>query len=432
MERAQLPKVALYCKKDGSDKEYRVEIIEVVGGYSLKIMNGKRGAAKEQRGEKPVLTLGEAKKEFERIVAEKTSIKKGYTFDESGTGYASSELAGKMSGNLPHLLIPISFDKLQELACDDLWMFEQKIDGERLMCDRKDNRVTTSNKLGAINSASMEIVDSVLKIAASDICLDGESKDHQYHVFDMTRLNGQCLKDIGTKERYNMLASLLERSGWPANIILIQPAFTSEEKKQLIQDAFKGNEANLVEGIVAKRVDAPYLPGKATPTTATHLKFKFTEDTSCLIVGVSKTKRSATLGLYVEDGSIREVGNVGIPVNQSMPGLQDVIDVRYRHLFFGGDFCEPVYLKPRTDVLPEDCTVGQVTRIKMRTGNSDIDDESTDSGTKYLFYIEGLKREVWQSGESAKVAHQALWESLTEDEKNRVVQIECIDEAQAS
>ena len=51
-----------------------------------------------------------------------------------------------------------------------------------------------------------------------------------------------------------------------------------------------------------------------------------------------------------------------------------------------------------------------------------------ESAVNYLFYVEGLNREVWQAGESRKAAHAALWASLSEAEKNRVVQIECIDE----
>jgi hypothetical protein len=47
---------------------------------------------------------------------------------------------------------------------------------------------------------------------------------------------------------------------------------------------------------------------------------------------------------------------------------------------------------------------------------------------EYLFFIEGLNREVWQAGASSKFARAALWASLTDTEQNAVVQIECIDE----
>ena len=47
---------------------------------------------------------------------------------------------------------------------------------------------------------------------------------------------------------------------------------------------------------------------------------------------------------------------------------------------------------------------------------------------EYLFYIDGLNREVWQKGESERVAHKSLWDSLDSDEKDMVVIFDCIDE----
>ncbi|VWC82584.1 hypothetical protein BLA39750_01312 [Burkholderia lata] len=47
---------------------------------------------------------------------------------------------------------------------------------------------------------------------------------------------------------------------------------------------------------------------------------------------------------------------------------------------------------------------------------------------EYLFYIEGLDRNVWQPGESERAAYRSVWTALTDAEQNRVVQIECLDE----
>lgn len=55
----------------------------------------------------------------------------------------------------------------------------------------------------------------------------------------------------------------------------------------------------------------------------------------------------------------------------------------------------------------------------------------TGAKMEFLFYIEGLNREVWQAGASRKFARAALWASLTDAEQNAVVQIECIDEREA-
>ena len=48
--------------------------------------------------------------------------------------------------------------------------------------------------------------------------------------------------------------------------------------------------------------------------------------------------------------------------------------------------------------------------------------------TEYLFYIEGLNREVWFAEETERLAHAGVWQSLTNYEQDAVVQIECIDQ----
>lgn len=64
----------------------------------------------------------------------------------------------------------------------------------------------------------------------------------------------------------------------------------------------------------------------------------------------------------------------------------------------------------------------------MRTTMSHLNKFLKENAVNYLCYVEGLSREVWQAGESRKAAQAALWASLSEEEKSRVVQIECIDE----
>ena len=52
--------------------------------------------------------------------------------------------------------------------------------------------------------------------------------------------------------------------------------------------------------------------------------------------------------------------------------------------------------------------------------------------TEYLFYIEGLNREVWFAEETERLAHAGVWQSLTNYEQDAVVQIECIDQREVA
>jgi len=47
---------------------------------------------------------------------------------------------------------------------------------------------------------------------------------------------------------------------------------------------------------------------------------------------------------------------------------------------------------------------------------------------EYLFHIVGLGRDIWQAGYTEKGARHFLWEWLSEDDRNRVAIVECLDE----
>jgi Cdc6-like AAA superfamily ATPase len=47
---------------------------------------------------------------------------------------------------------------------------------------------------------------------------------------------------------------------------------------------------------------------------------------------------------------------------------------------------------------------------------------------QYLICIEGLGQEVWQEARSEKEALKLVWNSLTDEERNLVVLMDCIDE----
>lgn len=357
MERSTLPQIALFCTEGGSDKEYHAAIVEVTGGYSVMIRSGKRGAAKAHKAP-PVVTYEVALAEFERIVKEKKSPKKGYTEDTSGRGYSSQELAGKMSENRPHLLVAMDASQLEELIVDDAWGFEWKINGERLMIAVKDGIITTSNKLGVINTVPQEISDAVASLEVSEAVLDGESLNGKFYLFDILSLNGQCLRHSGAKARFDHYNSLVV----PDSIIKVDLVEGQLAKRALLA---RVKEA-LGEGIVAKLLSAPYTPGKAAPTKATQYKFKLVEDSSVFVTAVHPTKRSAAIGLLNEDGTTYDAGSVGIPGSVPMPSVGDVIDVQYRHLYAKGALCEPVFLKSRNDVTASECHICQVTRIVDR------------------------------------------------------------------
>lgn len=363
----QLPEaVSLYCTKDGANKEYHLAIEEVAGGFVVRTRFGARGNAKVPKGDPKVLSRSEAIELFNSIYKEKTSAKKGYTQEESGQGYATAELAGQMSGNKPHLLVACNHLSAAQKILDDNWAAQEKINGERAMVEAKDGAVVTSNKNGVINSLNIEIVEDVARLGLSGLKLDGEWRDNKLHVFDFLHDGVSSLEHLSLELRYQKLCALFANNEFKA-LLLVKMVFASREKQELLARVYQ----EVGEGVVFKEIHAPYLSGKAAPSQATQFKFKFVEDSSCLVVSVHPKKSSVGIALLNEQGDWIPVGNVRAPSDVL---VGSVIDVQYRHLNFDGALIEPVFLKLRTDVPKEECVLTQVTRI-VKKGDAVVDDQ---------------------------------------------------------
>jgi hypothetical protein len=102
------------------------------------------------------------------------------------------------------------------------------------------------------------------------------------------------------------------------------------------------------EGIVFKRRDAAYVPGRPA-SGGDQLKLKFTATASAIVAGADGSRRSVKLELL--DGPRRVgVGNVTIPANHPIPAVNQIVEVRYLYAYPGGSLYQPVYLGKRDDV----------------------------------------------------------------------------------
>jgi bifunctional non-homologous end joining protein LigD len=155
------------------------------------------------------------------------------------------------------------------------------------------------------------------------------------------------------RERYRLLLDLIcERDQEP---IGLAPVFTTaKEKAGLLRDLKELRR----EGIVFKRLDAPYTPGRPN-SGGSQYKFKFTATLSAVVAKINP-QRSVELRLIGKLGW-QPAGNVTIPANQSIPQVGEVVEVRYLYAFQqSGVLYQPVYLGRRTDIDPAECMVIQL------------------------------------------------------------------------
>ncbi len=182
---------------------------------------------------------------------------------------------------------------------------------------------------------------------------DGESVGDDYHAFDLLVLNGEDIRPLPYRKRLDSLMHLLA-SAQHRFIKYTETAFTTKQKIALL----KRLKAQNREGIVFKRLDAPYTPGRPN-SGGPQLKFKFCAMLSAVVARIN-VQRSVEIRLLNIDGW-QNCGNVTIPANHSIPKVGQVVEVRYLYAHQESNaLYQPVYLGPRDDVDVSECVMSQI------------------------------------------------------------------------
>ena len=227
----------------------------------------------------------------------------------------------------PDRLMPQLATEARTLPPGD-WGLELKFDGYRLMTRLRAGKATLFTIEGHDWSERLSVLQSELKDLPAQTWLDGEvvafdseglpnfgmlqqafarkaTDEVRYFVFDLLFLDGKDLRHEPLRVRRTLLKNLISRSG------LLHVQFS---------DTFDYDVASLLasarrlrlEGIMAKRLDAPYQAGRTT--TWVKLKCKLRQE---FVVGgfTSKTGEASgldrlLLGVYTAEGALRYCGSV--------------------------------------------------------------------------------------------------------------------------
>ncbi len=200
-----------------------------------------------------------------------------------------------------------------------------------------------------------------------------------YEVFDILWIDGEDLTRLPLRERQERLALALT----PMGHIRRHEGFVGEGRA-----LFRAAQQQGIEGIVAKRLDSPYVQGRS----AAWVKIKAQLTMECVIGGWTEGKggRSQDLGALLvgvqRDGKLEPVGHVGtgfdartlkdllallreretptMPFSRK-PRVNDVphwclpelvCEVRYTDITAEGSLRHPAYLGLRSDVDPKEAT----------------------------------------------------------------------------
>ena len=339
-------RTTLYYREGSSDKVYQAAIEPAGGGFVVSFAYGRRGSTLTTgaKTSSPV-DYDTAKQIYTKLVREKKA--KGYTEGESGTPYQHTDK--EVSGILPQLLNPIEEADVERLLHDDDYCAQEKFDGRHLLIRKQGADVAGINKKGLLATVSNDI-----RNLPGSFIPDGESIGDDFHVFDLLELKGEDLRPLPYQMRLVRLVNLLLSTANHPHVRLVETAFSTEQKIDLWQRLRRENR----EGIVFKRLDAPYTPGKPN-SGGPQLKFKFVATLSAVVARVN-TRRSVEISLF-KGRSLISCGNVTIPANHAIPNVGAVVEVRYLYAHRESQVLyQPVYLGPRDDVEAGECLVSQL------------------------------------------------------------------------
>jgi bifunctional non-homologous end joining protein LigD len=326
------------------------------------------------------------------VLADERSVLSGLTIDDlqegrlpdparrTGLPGRLDDLPGVRAGAFPARLRPMLAELAASPFSDDGWLFEPKLDGLRALALIRQGQVTLlSRNANDITAQYPALVGELAAQPAAQMVLDGEivALDEQglpsfqrlqermhltrpediqrqdaqtpvlYYVFDLLYLDGFNLTRVPLAQRKAALAQAL----LPLSLVRYLDHVDADGEEAFRQAINLG-----LEGVVAKRRDAAYEPGKRSRAW---LKVKGVHTAEFVVGGYSQGsgQRAATFGAlllgYYDDARLLYAGSVGSGFDQA--GLGEVhrrlLDLRSQRRPFAEEpplgKTKPIWVRPQ-------------------------------------------------------------------------------------
>jgi bifunctional non-homologous end joining protein LigD len=230
---------------------------------------------------------------------------------------------GKKPAVLPDFVEPQLCKSLDRPPAGPGWAHEIKFDGYRVQLRVEDGRAVLrtrkgldwTEKFAAIAEAAADLPDAILdgEVVALDAAgqpdfaglqaalSDGDTGDLIFFAFDLLAQAGEDLRDLPLRERKARLKAMMGQD---------EPRLRFVDHFETAGDAVLLSACKLeLEGIISKRLDAPYRSGRSETWT----KAKCRAGHEVVIGGYTTTGsafRSLIAGVY-RDGKLAHVGRIG-------------------------------------------------------------------------------------------------------------------------
>src|SRR5947208_8616631 len=167
-------------------------------------------------------------------------------------------------------------------------------------------RCVVDGEIVIVGERGLDFEALLLRIhpAASRVKLLAEQSPASFVVWDLLAVGDDDLREVPLQARRERLEQLLAGA---APQVHLSPA---TRDRALAEDWFRRFEGAGLDGVMAKRLDAPYNAGERTM-----IKVKHVRSADCVVAGVRWHKNgigtmvgSLLLGLYDKDGTLHHVG----------------------------------------------------------------------------------------------------------------------------
>jgi len=232
---------------------------------------------------------------------------------------------------------PMESRSVDEIPVGDNWQYEPKWDGFRCLAFRDGGKVFLQSKAGQpLARYFPDVVSAVAGLKAKRFVIDGElvipiggafsfnelqlrlhpaasrvqklaaAHPAVFVVFDLlVNEKGKRLTSDGLRLRRQALEKFARANLKTTGTIRLSPATTNLKVAKKWFDNVGGN----LDGVIAKRLDAPYLSGERTVV----VKVKQIRTADCVVGGFryasgARVIGSLLLGLYGDDGLLHHVG----------------------------------------------------------------------------------------------------------------------------
>src|SRR5947209_6112686 len=232
-------------------------------------------------------------------------------------------------------LAPMLSSPVAEIPSGEGWLFEPKWDGFRTLVFRDGDeillqsrdekpmnryfpeliaplhaalpkRCVVDGEIVIVGSAGLDFEALLLRIhpAASRVKLLAEQTPTSYVAWDLLAIGDEDLREVPLEERRARLDEVLGNAAAP---IHLSP---TTRDRALAEDWFRRFEGAGLDGVMAKRLDAPYRAGERTM-----IKVKHRRTADCVVAGFRWHVKgpgtmvgSLLLGLYDDEGTLHHVG----------------------------------------------------------------------------------------------------------------------------